>query len=80
MRPDFISQPVVRNEFQSLYFRSGVISTTSLCIASGKAAWVLYVDATCINYDGNAFDATLIAMVAALQNSTYAHVLKYTAY
>lgn len=32
--------------------------------------WVLYVDATCINYDGNAFDATLLAMVAALKNST----------
>jgi exosome complex component RRP43 len=31
---------------------------------------VLYVDATCINYDGNAFDAALIAMVAALKNST----------
>jgi exosome complex component RRP43 len=31
---------------------------------------VLYVDATCINYDGNAFDAALIAMVAALKNTT----------
>ena len=31
--------------------------------------WVLHVDATCINYDGNAFDATLLAMVAALKNS-----------
>jgi len=30
---------------------------------------VLYVDATCINYDGNAFDATLMAMVAALKNT-----------
>ena len=49
---------------------SGVISLSSLCIRPGKAAWVLYVDATCINYDGNAFDATLIAMVAALKNST----------
>ena len=32
---------------------------------------MLYVDATCINYDGNAFDATLIAMVAALKNSLF---------
>lgn len=48
---------------------SGIISTRSLCIKSGKAVWVLYVDATCINYNGNAFDATLIAMVAALKNS-----------
>lgn len=52
------------------YYRTGVISTRSLCIESRKAVWVLYVDATCINYDGNAFDATLIAMVSALQNST----------
>ena len=46
------------------------MSTKSLVIEQGKAVWVLYVDATCINYDGNVLDATLIAMVAALQNST----------
>ena len=40
-----------------------------LCIHPERAAWVLYVDATCINYDGNSFDAALIAMVAALKNS-----------
>lgn len=34
---------------------------------------MLYIDATCINYDGNAFDAALIAMVAALKNSTHSH-------
>ena len=49
--------------------RSGVVSPASLCIEPGKSAWVLYVDAMCINYDGNAFDATLLAMVAALKNS-----------
>ena len=43
--------------------------TKSLCIEPAKAVWVLYVDATCINYDGNAFDATLLAMVAALKTS-----------
>jgi exosome complex component RRP43 len=32
---------------------------------------VLYVDATCINYDGNVFDAALIAMMAALRNSVF---------
>lgn len=49
--------------------RSSLISLQSLCIHPGKAVWVLYVDATCINYDGNAFDAALIAMVSALKNS-----------
>ena len=53
----------------SLVRRSGVVPLESLCIAPGRAAWVLYVDATCINYDGNAFDATLLAMVAALKHS-----------
>ncbi|THH15954.1 hypothetical protein EW146_g4613 [Bondarzewia mesenterica] len=48
---------------------SGVIPLDSLCIHPGKAVWVLYVDATCINYDGNAFDAALVAMVSALKNS-----------
>lgn len=47
---------------------AGTVSTKSLCIQPGKAVWVLYVDATCINYDGNVFDAALIAMVAALRN------------
>ncbi|KAH8118854.1 ribosomal protein S5 domain 2-type protein [Phellopilus nigrolimitatus] len=45
------------------------IPLSSLCINPGKAVWVLYVDATCINYDGNAFDAALLAMTAALKNT-----------
>lgn len=50
---------------------SGVVALSSLCIHPGKAVWVLYIDAICINYNGNAFDATLIAMVAALKNSKF---------
>jgi len=46
-----------------------MLPLSDLCIHPERAAWVLYVDATCINYDGNAFDAALIAMVAALKNS-----------
>ncbi|KAG9015404.1 hypothetical protein FRB94_000008 [Tulasnella sp. JGI-2019a] len=46
-----------------------VIPTTSLCIEKGKAAWVLYVDVTCINYDGNPMDAILLAVMAALRNT-----------
>ncbi|KDR77342.1 hypothetical protein GALMADRAFT_66688 [Galerina marginata CBS 339.88] len=48
---------------------SNFLPLSTLCIHPGKAAWVIYVDATCINYDGNAFDATLLAMVAALRNT-----------
>ncbi|THH05198.1 hypothetical protein EW145_g4970 [Phellinidium pouzarii] len=48
---------------------SETLPLSSLCIEPGKAVWVLYVDATCINYDGNAFDAALLAMVSALKNT-----------
>ena len=48
--------------------RSNFLPLSTLCIHPGKAVWVIYVDATCINYDGNVFDATLLAMVAALKN------------
>ncbi|EIM81838.1 uncharacterized protein STEHIDRAFT_171488 [Stereum hirsutum FP-91666 SS1] len=48
---------------------SNVLPLSSLCIEPGKSAWVLYVDATCINYDGNVFDAALVAMVSALKNT-----------
>jgi exosome complex component RRP43 len=46
-----------------------VIDTKTLCVEPGKVAWVLYVDATCINLDGSIFDTTLLAMICALQNS-----------
>ena len=49
-------------------FRAKIIPLQTLVIRSGKAVWTLYVDATCINYDGNMFDATLITMVSALFN------------
>jgi exosome complex component RRP43 len=49
--------------------RSNFLPLTTLSIEQGKSVWVLYVDATCINYDGNVFDATLLAMTAALRNS-----------
>ncbi|KAL5527902.1 hypothetical protein ACEPAG_6703 [Sanghuangporus baumii] len=48
---------------------SDILDLSSLCIQPGKSVWVLYVDATCINYDGNVFDAALLAMIAALKNT-----------
>ncbi|GAW06938.1 ribosomal protein S5 domain 2-type protein [Lentinula edodes] len=52
---------------------NGMIPLSSLCIYPGKSAWVLYVDATVINYDGNVFDAALLAMVCALKNVSLPH-------
>jgi hypothetical protein len=63
----FIWQLVISNN--CAMYRSNVLPTKSLCIHPGKSVWVLYVDATCINCDGNVFDATLLAMVAALKSS-----------
>ncbi|KAG6899991.1 hypothetical protein C0993_004610 [Termitomyces sp. T159_Od127] len=60
---------VLSDRLNEVLIASGVLPLDSLCIHHGKSVWVLYVDATCINYDGNVFDATLLAMVAALKNT-----------
>ncbi|KZP00287.1 ribosomal protein S5 domain 2-like protein [Calocera viscosa TUFC12733] len=49
--------------------RNEVISLEELCIEPARAAWVLYIDLVCINYDGNAYDASVLAMLAALRNT-----------
>ncbi|KDQ15468.1 hypothetical protein BOTBODRAFT_158330 [Botryobasidium botryosum FD-172 SS1] len=60
---------VISDRINEILLSSGVIPLSSLCIHPKKAAWVLYIDATCINYDGNVIDATLIAVMAALKNT-----------
>ncbi|EIN11028.1 hypothetical protein PUNSTDRAFT_142893 [Punctularia strigosozonata HHB-11173 SS5] len=61
---------VLSEKFNDILTLSGLLPLESLCIHPGKSCWVLYVDATCINYDGNAFDAALIAMVSALKDTS----------
>ncbi|KAK0190356.1 ribosomal protein S5 domain 2-like protein [Armillaria mellea] len=61
---------VLSDRLNEVLVSSGIIPLESLCVHPGKSVWVLYVDATCINYDGNAFDATLIAM-PKLPKATY---------
>ncbi|BFZ64197.1 hypothetical protein YB2330_005336 [Saitoella coloradoensis] len=41
----------------------------TLCIEEGKAAWVLYADVICLNYDGNVFDAAWMALMTALEDT-----------
>ena len=55
--------------------RSNILPLCTLCISPGRAVWCLYIDATCLNYDGNAFDAALVAIMAALGNSASPHPL-----
>ncbi|ADV19981.1 exosome complex component RRP43 [Cryptococcus gattii E566] len=57
------------NWLNELLVSSKTIPLSSLLIAPGKAAWVLYIDVVCINYDGNAFDAAVLAVMAALRNT-----------
>ncbi|WVR08433.1 hypothetical protein IAU60_005488 [Kwoniella sp. DSM 27419] len=57
------------NWLNDLLVSSRTISPSSLLIAPGKAAWVLYIDVVCINYDGNAFDAAVLAVMAALKDT-----------
>jgi len=36
---------------------------------SDDAAWVLYLEVVCLEYDGNGFDPALLACIAAIQNT-----------
>jgi exosome complex RNA-binding protein Rrp42 (RNase PH superfamily) len=49
---------------------SNVLPLSSLVIEPGKAAWVVYLDIVCLNYDGGVLDAAVLAAVAALRNRT----------
>ncbi len=48
---------------------SQMIDLEGLCIEPKKEVWVLYVDIYALDYDGNLFDASSIAAVAALKNT-----------
>lgn len=48
---------------------SQMIDLDALCITPEKEVWVLYVDVYALDYDGNLFDASSIAAVAALKNT-----------
>ncbi|KAF5391036.1 hypothetical protein D9757_003953 [Collybiopsis confluens] len=64
---------VLSERLNQVLIGNALIPLSSLCISSGKAVWVLYVDATVINYDGNIFDAALITMICALKNVSLPH-------
>ncbi|KIK57457.1 hypothetical protein GYMLUDRAFT_247090 [Collybiopsis luxurians FD-317 M1] len=64
---------ILSERLNQVLIGNSLIPLSSLCISSGKSVWVLYVDATVINYDGNVFDAALIAMVCALRNVSLPH-------
>ncbi|KAJ9102584.1 hypothetical protein QFC21_002985 [Naganishia friedmannii] len=60
---------VFSQQLNDLLVSSNVLPLSALCIEPKRAAWVLYVDLVCINYDGNAFDASVLAVMAALRDT-----------
>ncbi|GHJ87781.1 hypothetical protein NliqN6_4183 [Naganishia liquefaciens] len=60
---------VFSQQLNDLLVSSNVLPLSTLCIEPKKAAWVLYVDLVCVNYDGNAFDASVLAIMAALRDT-----------
>ncbi|KZT37493.1 hypothetical protein SISSUDRAFT_1071149 [Sistotremastrum suecicum HHB10207 ss-3] len=58
---------ILSDRLNDILITSKALDPTSLCIRPGKAVWTIYLDAICINYDGNVLDAALLAMVAALR-------------
>ncbi|KAH7887268.1 ribosomal protein S5 domain 2-type protein [Phlebopus sp. FC_14] len=61
---------VLSERLNEALISANLLPLNTLCISPGHAVWCLYVDVTCISYDGNVFDAALLAMVAALGNTT----------
>ncbi|GFP87747.1 exosome complex component rrp43 [Phtheirospermum japonicum] len=47
------------------FFVSGMIDLKELCLVSGKAAWMAYLDIYCLDADGSLFDAALLSAVGA---------------
>ncbi|GJJ06404.1 hypothetical protein Clacol_000595 [Clathrus columnatus] len=60
---------ILSERLNEVLISSVVVPLSSLCIQPGKAVWALYIDAICLNYDGNLFDAALLAIMAALKNT-----------
>lgn len=46
-----------------------MLPLSSLLISKNKAAWILYADLICLNYDGNAMDVAWIALMSALETT-----------
>jgi len=45
------------------------LDMSQLCITAGEEVWVLFIDLQIINSDGNLFDASMLAAMAALDNT-----------
>ncbi|KAJ1656935.1 hypothetical protein IWQ61_003579 [Dispira simplex] len=60
---------VLSQRLDQILQRGGIVPLEQLCIQENLAVWSLYVDITCLAYDGNVLDAAILAMMAALQST-----------
>ncbi|CAA7012769.1 unnamed protein product [Microthlaspi erraticum] len=60
--------PVISKRLSDTILSSGMIDLKELCLVSGKAAWMSYLDIYCLDADGSLFDAALLSAVAAFSN------------
>ncbi|KAJ4795091.1 Exosome complex component Rrp42 [Rhynchospora pubera] len=57
--------PVISKQLLDVIRSSGMVNLKELCLISGKASWIAYLDIYCLNADGSLFDAALLSAVAA---------------
>ncbi|TNY24013.1 ribosomal protein S5 domain 2-type protein [Rhodotorula diobovata] len=62
---------VLSARLRDILLSSNVLPLSSLVIEPGKAAWVLYIDVVCLNFDGGVLDAAVLAAVGALRSLTF---------
>ncbi|GAB2267021.1 hypothetical protein Dimus_002006 [Dionaea muscipula] len=60
--------PVISKQLSDTILSAGSIDLKELCLVSGKAAWMVYLDIYCLNADGALFDAALLSAVGALSH------------
>ena len=48
---------------------SNMLNLEKLCLVEGSSVWLLFIDLHIIDYDGNLFDAAVLATVAALRDT-----------
>jgi exosome complex component RRP43 len=59
----------IQQRLQDVLVGCGVLQPSELCIAEGRAVWVLYLDLYILNAAGGLLDASLLAALAALQDT-----------
>jgi exosome complex component RRP43 len=57
--------PVISQQLSDVILSSRMVNLKELCLISGKASWIAYLDVYCLNADGSLFDAALLSAVAA---------------